>query len=39
LSFINYIFAKSSQPFSHVTLTLFPMISRKLKMAETANNG
>jgi ABC-type uncharacterized transport system YnjBCD permease subunit len=23
----------------HVTLTLFPMISRKLKMAETAENG
>jgi hypothetical protein len=32
----------SPQPLSahpHVTLTLFPMISRKLKMAETAENG
>ena len=30
-----------SPPLSHpqVTLTLFPMISRKLKMAETAENG
>jgi hypothetical protein len=30
-----------SPPLSHphVTLTIFPMISRKLKMAETAENG
>jgi hypothetical protein len=37
---INYsILFYSILSHPHVTLTLFPMISRKLKMAETAENG